>query len=280
MSTSRRFQWPTWAILCLCYVLFAVASTWLANISIFLAIGVVGLSAALHSSLSHEMMHGHPFKNKHLNAALVFPAISLAVPYMRFRDTHLAHHVDERLTDPYDDPESCYMDPKVWNTLSDRMKTILKANNTLAGRMLIGPVLGQFAFMATDWALIRKGDRRVLLGWLWHIPAAILPLWWLAILKIRTFLEHQAHEDDQGRTVIIEDRGLFSLLFLNNNFHSVHHQHPGIVWYDLPKLYDSKRNQFLQHNGGYHFSSYAQVFRSYFFKTKEPVSHPLWPKSE
>ena len=55
---------------------------------------------------------GIRFKNIHLNAALVFPALSFTIPYMRFRDTHLAHHVDSRLTDPYDDPESCYLDRK------------------------------------------------------------------------------------------------------------------------------------------------------------------------
>ena len=37
----------------------------------------------------------------------------------------------------------------------------------------------------------------------------------LSLLKIRTFLEHQAHEKARGRTVIIEDRGPLALLFLN-----------------------------------------------------------------
>jgi fatty acid desaturase len=36
------------------------------------------------------------------------------VPYLRFRDTHLAHHHDPNLTDPYDDPESNFQDPAVW----------------------------------------------------------------------------------------------------------------------------------------------------------------------
>ena len=37
----------------------------------------------------------------------------------------------------------------------------------------------------------------------------------LSILKIRTFLEHQAHRLARARTVIVEDRGLLAFLFLN-----------------------------------------------------------------
>ncbi len=293
--SSRRFEWPTWATLGFCYILFAVSTTWLADVSLLLAIIGAVVSIALHSSLSHEVMHGHPFKNKHLNAALVFPALSFTIPYMRFRDTHLAHHVDSRLTDPYDDPESCYLDPAVWSKLGRIVKALLRFNNTLLGRLVIGPVIGQYLFMRADWRLIKAGDRRVLISWLWQIPAAALPFWWiisvaampvwafllavyigLSVLKIRTFLEHRAHELSRGRTVIIEDRGILAFLFLNNNFHSVHHMHPDVCWYDLPALYESGKERFLAVNEGYRYRSYRDVFRHYFFKAKEPVAHPLW----
>ena len=55
-----------------------------------------------------------------------------------------------------------------------------------------------------------------------------------ALLKIRTYLEHRAHEAPRARTVIIEDRGPLALLFLNNNLHVVHHCHPAVPWYRLP----------------------------------------------
>ena len=48
-----------------------------------------------------------------------------------------------------------------------------------------------------------------------------------SLLKIRTYLEHRAHEAARARTVVIESRGPLALLFLNNNFHVVHHMHPG-----------------------------------------------------
>ena len=295
----RRFQWPTWAALVLCYGVFGIATLWIAPVSLLAAIVAVTLANALHSSLTHEVMHGHPFENKHLNAALVFPALSFTIPYMRFRDTHLAHHVDSRLTDPYDDPESCYLDPAVWATLGPMQQALLRFNNTLFGRVTLGPLIGQYAFMRADWRLITSGDTRVLISWLWHIPAALLPLWWIvsitqmplwayflavyfgiAILKIRTFLEHRAHDLCRGRTVIIEDRGILAFLFLNNNFHSVHHMHPNVAWYELPTLYESGKARFLAVNEGYRYRSYKDVFRQFFFKSKEPVVHPLWSSDQ
>ncbi|ALG89373.1 MULTISPECIES: fatty acid desaturase [Actibacterium] len=287
-------EWPTLALAGLCYGAWGLGSTWLADLWLPLGVGVTALAIVLHSSLSHEVIHGHPFRNRTLSAALVFPALSLCVPYLRFRDTHLAHHRDAILTDPYDDPESNYLDPGRWERLPRPVQAVLGANNTLAGRLLIGPVIGQAAFMAADLRAIRSGDRSVLAGWLWHIPAVALVLFWLrgaampvpayllatyialSILKIRTFLEHQAHERVRGRTVIIEDRGPLAFLFLNNNLHVVHHMHPAVPWYRLPRLYAGDPGRYLGRNEGYRFRSYAEVFRRFLFRAKDPVPHPLW----
>jgi fatty acid desaturase len=148
--------------------------------------------------------------------------------------------------------------------------------------------------MAADLRAIRGGDRQVLRGWLLHVPgtalvlvavwASPLPVWAyllacygaLSLLKIRTFLEHQAHERARGRTVIIEDRGPLAFLFLNNNFHVVHHMHPKVPWYALPALYAARQSRFLACNDGYRYRSYAEVFRAHFWRAKDPVPHPLW----
>ena len=79
------------------------------------------------------------------------------MPYLRFRDQHLAHHQDSNLTDPYDDPESNYLDPAAWARMPRILRLLRRFNNTLAGRMLIGPALGQVCFMAGDWKAIRAG---------------------------------------------------------------------------------------------------------------------------
>jgi fatty acid desaturase len=295
--TGRRgaVEWPTLGLLGLCYGVWGFGTTWAAAWFLPLGMVMVTLAAALHSSLCHEALHGHPTRVRWLNEALVFPALTLCIPYLRFRDTHLAHHRDAILTDPYDDPESNYLDPAVWEQLSPVTRAILNLNNRLIGRLLIGPMVGQVAFMAGDWRAIRGGDRRVLHGWLWHIPALALVIWWMAalgqmpvwafllasyaalsILKIRTFLEHQAHLRARGRTVIIEDRGWLAFLFLNNNLHVVHHMHPKLPWYRLPGVYFGNRARYLACNEGYMFRSYAEVFRRYLFRAKDQVPHPLW----
>ncbi len=97
------------------------------------------------------------------------------------------------------------------------------------------------------------------------------------ILKIRTYLEHRAHEAFRARTVIIEDKGLLSLLFLNNNLHVVHHCHPALPWYKLPDLYAAKGEHYRRRNESYVYRSYADIFRQFLFKAKDPVPHPVWP---
>ncbi|SNT35294.1 fatty acid desaturase [Antarctobacter heliothermus] len=293
----RGLEWPTLALLAACYAIWGLGTTVAAAAWLPLGMVLVVVGAALHSSLSHEMLHGHPFRSPGWNAALVFPALSLVVPYLRFKDTHMAHHRDAILTDPYDDPESNFMDPAVWGRVPRWGRALLRVNNTLAGRMLLGPLIGTLGFVFGDLRAVCHGDRRVALGWLLHVPAVAVVDWWmgtvgqmpvwafllstyaaLSVLKIRTFLEHRAHETAQARTVIIEDRGVLALLFLNNNFHIVHHMHAMVPWYRLPAMYRDNRDRYLSRNGEYRYASYGEVFRRYFWRAKDPVPHPLYPK--
>ncbi len=295
----KSLEWPTLALAVLCYAAFAAATTIVAAWSLPLAIAVTAVTVTLHASLTHEVVHGHPTRNERLNAALVFPATSLLVPFGRFRDTHLDHHMDADLTDPYDDPESNYLDPAVWFQLPRLVRSILRFNNTLLGRIMIGPLIGLIIFIVGEVRLGREGDCRVARAWLWHIPAVSLVFLWLVavsampiwaylvsvyvgigLLRIRTFLEHQAHERASGRTVIIEDRGPLSLLFLNNNLHVVHHNHPGVPWYDLPATYAANRDRYVAQNGGYLFRSYGDVFRQFLLRAKDPVPHPYWTQGD
>jgi fatty acid desaturase len=66
-------------------------------------------------------------------------------------------------------------------------------------------------------------------------------------------------------------------LFLNNNFHAVHHRHPKLAWYHLPALYHQQKAAVLAQNHDYYFRNYAAVFRAYLLRSKDPVAHPLWP---
>ncbi len=295
-KTNSDFEWPTLLLLCVTYVVWAIGTlVWTSFPP--LSIALIAIATAQFSSLQHEVLHGHPFQNKRLNEALVFPALGLVMPYQRFRDLHLQHHFDPDLTDPYDDPESNYYDPAVWVGLSGPMQQLLRFNNTLLGRMLVGPAVGLWAFVSGDVARVRLGNRAVLRAWAMNaaglVPVAVwlalwgnMPLWayglgayfGFSLLKIRTFLEHRAHDIYRARTVVIEDHGPLALLFLNNNFHAVHHMHPRVAWYRLPALYAAKRDHYLRCNQTYVYKSYAEVFRRYFLHAKDPVPHPVWPQ--
>ena len=288
-------EWPTVGLMLLCYGAWAVAITWAAAVWLPLGMALAALAIALHSSLTHEALHGHPFRNERLNEATVFLCLGLFIPYRRFRDLHLAHHVDSILTDPYDDPESNYMDPDVWARLPRWGQVVLRLNNTLAGRMLFGPALSVWTLCRDDWRAVRSGDGKVLNAWLMHLPGVVpvvalviwapMPFWaylvsayaGFSILKIRTFLEHRAHERASGRTVVIEDKGPLALIFLNNNLHVVHHMHPKVAWYRLPRLFEENREKYLKRNDGYYYRSYAEIFARHFLTPKDPVPHPMWP---
>lgn len=135
-----------------------------------------------------------------------------------------------------------------------------------------------------DWALHGLGLALVV----WITLATATPIWalclgayiGLGLVKIRTFLEHRAHQDCHGRTVVIEDRGPLAWLFLHNNLHVVHHLHPGVPWHALPRLYRKNRDSYLQSNQGYHYHSYREVFARYLLRSKDPVPHPLWSSKD
>lgn len=293
-SQAPAVEWPTFLVLLATYGIWIFATSALYASLPVVATIIAGLAVAQFSSLQHETLHGHPFRSRILSEAAVLPALTLTVPYGRFRDTHLAHHHDPDLTDPYDDPESNFLDPAVWNRLSAPIRALLRANNTVLGRMTLGPLIGNALWLRGEAALILAGDAHVRREWALHmvglVPVvawlwvAAMPWWaylvaaWIGhgLLKLRTYLEHRAHDTARARTVVVEDRGPFALLFLNNNFHVVHHMHPTVPWYRLPALYDQNRAHYLRRNGGYAYRSYAQIIRAHFLRAKDPVPHPLW----
>lgn len=296
----HAIEWPTLAMLVLTYAVWAIGTLLWPSSGVF-SVLLTMVAVAQFSSLQHEVLHGHPFRNQALNDLLVFPGFSPTIPYMRFKDTHLRHHYDPNLTDPYDDPESNFFDPAQWQRMPPAVQAVLRLHNTLLARLILGPAIGSWYFIKGDLALIRAGNRRVIVSWVWHLVGVSLVLAWLllvtempiwaylvaayggySLLKIRTFLEHRAHASFRARTVIVEDKGPLALLFLNNNLHVVHHMHPKVPWYQLPRLYAEKADHYRRRNDAYVFANYREIFARYLFRAKDPVAHPLWPvpKSE
>ncbi|HEV7252376.1 MAG TPA: fatty acid desaturase [Mesorhizobium sp.] len=293
-SRKPAIEWPTVLLIAACYAAWAAACLWLWPISPMLAVLVLGVVLAMQSSLMHEASHGHPTRKLWVNELLVGLPVGLVYPFRRFRVLHLRHHADERLTDPFDDPESYYQALWRHRALPRWLKGLLKVNNTMVGRFVLGPWLASAGFLLSDAKLLGAGDRAVRRAWAHHaiglalvLPfvtlVAGIPLWayvlgpvWLgqALISIRTFAEHQWAERPDGRTLIVE-RSPFALLFLNNNLHLVHHKNPTVAWYRLPMLFRARREEWLKLNDGYVFPNYSALFRAFAFRPKEPVVHPV-----
>jgi fatty acid desaturase len=288
----ERVEWPTVGMIALAYGGWAAAGVWLWPAVPWLALAVMAVLAALHSSLVHECLHGHPTRHRLLNEGLMAVPLFLVYPYRRYRATHLAHHADDRLTDPFDDPESWYRARWQWEAMPGWFRALLVANNTMLGRVVMGPWLGAIGFVASELRLIRDNARGVRLAWALHLPGVAvvlglvwamgIPLWlyllgvvWpaLSLIAIRTYAEHRWHEDPNGRTIIVE-RSPLAWLVLNNNLHIVHHRHPNVPWYRLPRLYAEHREEFRRLNHGYWYPNYSALFRAHALRPKEPVAHP------
>lgn len=293
-SRKPSVEWPTVALIVFCYGTWLAAGFLLWPTYPIIALLVLAFTVALHSSLVHEVLHGHPTRNALANEAMVFLPIGLAWPFRRFKTLHLRHHADERLTDPLDDPESYYQALWRHETMPRWLRALLRINNTMVGRFVLGPWLSIVGFVAGDARLILAGDRSVRLAWALHLAGLALvlpviaygfgiPLWlyvlvpaWLgqSMIAIRTFAEHQWDEAPEGRTVIVEKTPL-SFLFLNNNLHFVHHASPTVAWYNLPQLFSDRRDEWVRMNNGYVFPNYFAMLKAYAFKAKEPVVHPV-----
>jgi fatty acid desaturase len=224
------------------------------------------------------------------------------LPYGCYRDLHLQHHNDAHLTDPDHDPESYYLLPDDWAATRGLKRVLFAVNQTLAGRMLIGPAISMCRLWASEWRIILQGDTRRLPCWLGYFAASAIvvafvtlvcgmPFWQyyalvaypgISLALVRSYCEHQAVENVGERTVIVEASAFWSLLFLNNNLHVAHHARPAIAWYDLPAYYRAQRDTLIRQNKGYLMQGYGEIFRRYLVSPKEPVAHPNpgWLKGE
>jgi fatty acid desaturase len=290
-SRRVKVEWLTLGLILGCYSVWLVAGMSYGAMP-WLPIILIPLLAAFQSSLQHEALHGHPTRNAKINEALVFLPIAVFYPFRRYKNLHLRHHADERLTDPYDDPESYYRALTDWEKLPGWIKKVLRLNNALVGRVLIGPAIGVVGFVLTELRLLAAGGKAHRIAWMLHIAGLLpvllivhylfaMPLWLygllayasLSILAIRSFCEHQWSEHPDGRTVIIE-KSILGLLFLNNNLHLVHHKRPTAAWYHLPRLYREQPEEWQRMNDGYVFRNYFDVLKAFGVRGKEPVVHP------
>lgn len=293
-SRSREFEWPTLALIVLVYAVLAALVWWHAVLPWWVILPVGAYAAALHVSLQHETLHGHPTGTRWLNEALIFVTPHFWLPFPIYRKTHLVHHNDSDLTDPRRDPESYYMLPESWAALPGPKRALYRANQTLAGRMLLGPAISIVRMWSSDAVAIARGDGFVAKAWIYHLIAAALtiylivavagmPLWQYVVLiaypgislaLVRSYCEHRAAPTPELRTIIVEASPFWSLLFLYNNLHVAHHSRPALAWYKIPAYYRAEKQEMLARNGGYTMRGYGEIFRRHFLVAKEPIPYP------
>jgi fatty acid desaturase len=290
----RRWEVPTWG------VAFAIYAAWFALVwfhaHIPWPLQMLGGAYVLawHFSLQHEAIHGWRSIPRWLRTAVVWPPIGGWFPFELYKRSHTAHHRNTVLTYPGEDTESVYHRQDDWSRYSRPWQAVLLFNQTLLGRLTVGPVLRLRKLVLTEWAKLRAGDFRDVPIWLrffaglavvlWFVSGvAGMPVWHyylvfvlpgLSLGLLRAFIEHRWGPTPGERTASVESNWVFGLLFLWNNLHIVHHLYPQMAWFEIPGFWRRHREKLLEHNGHYVFPGYFDIARRWLLKPVFVPAHP------
>ena len=289
----KKIEYLTLSLLFGTYVCWGLLTSLHELLPLWLVLPLLTVLLSFHGSLQHEVIHYHPTASQSLNEALASPPLVLYLPFVLYRDTHRQHHVLENISYPNKDPESYYFSQERWQALPQYLKHLYLWNNSLVGRIFIGPALGVTGFLLGEFNKLKAGDEYTIKAWLAYLPWFTLVLVWLlywqfplwlyalacyfsiSLTSVRIFAEHQAVDMPTQRTIVVESNGFLSYLFLQNNLHAVHHKYPALPWYQLRAKYLQEREAILEENGDYRLANYFELFKRYAWKPKEGVVHPL-----
>lgn len=287
-------EWPTWLLIVVIY------GGWLGTLACWNELGPIAATClmiwwcAWYMSLQHELIHGHPTSSPAVNRLFGILPLTVWYPYTLYRNSHLRHHVDADLTMPALDTESSYVSAAAWEGMNRPLRALLWFNRTFWGRLLVGPALAIGATWREAARQPLRGDWRQAMMWLRHLAMLGAMLWWIestfevaawyyllaisypaqSLAMIRSYYEHRPAVDHKQRIVLNEAGPVFRLLFLNNNYHLVHHDFPSLPWYLLPRVFRARREGYIARSGGFHVRGYGQLMRQFGFK---PVDAPVHP---
>ncbi len=286
-------EWPTVSVVTCFAATYAALIEFASGLPVALLLPMLALFGAMHMSLQHEILHGHPTQSTAANTVLGFMPLSLWLPFLRYKRSHIVHHTVE-LTDPVDDPESFYVNPDEWLHAGPVWRGFLTANRTLLGRMTVGAVYGMASYLWSELGTARR-DRQIAAQWAAHLAGCVVVAWWLfavndispavyvvgfsfggySLTLLRSFAEHRA-TDTGTRSAVIKASAPMALLYLNNNLHHTHHALPDAPWYRLPDLHEVlESDQAAAAGAGLYGGGYLEVARRYLLRPFCQPVHPL-----
>jgi fatty acid desaturase len=289
----ERYEGPTWCIAAAVYGGWSVLL--LAHAALpWWAILLIGAPLiAWHGSLQHETIHGLRRVPRFVRSLLAAPPLGVFFPYAVYRRSHMRHHRADTLTIPIVDPESFYHPIEAWQRYPPLVRAAYRVNQTLIGRLLVGPALQIGSLAAGGVRALRRGDaaafrdagaHALMLGALLVVVADVARMpWWqylvliaypgAALGMLRSFFEHRWADDQAHRTATVENRFPFGLLFLNNNYHAVHHDDPTLPWYQIPAVWNARRTELLARTGDFYVNGYGAIARRWLVR---PLGDPVF----
>ncbi len=289
-----RSEWPTWLLIGAVYGGWFATALNARTLGLPIATAILIVLSCLYMSLQHELLHGHPTPWARVNTLLGLAPLAVWFPYAVYRDSHLRHHDDAHLTDPDRDPESYFVSAERWRNAGPLLRAMLGFRNTFVGRVVIGPAFSIAGTVTVGIVQIADGNWRIAGAWTLHLALLAALMSWLdvhcginpllfavgigypalALASVRSFQEHRPAHDTAERSVINESAWCWRLLFLNNNFHAVHHDLPGVPWFALGRVYHERRDAYLARNGHFLVRGYGEWLFRHALTSALPALHP------
>ena len=298
-ASLRRGELPTWLVAAAIYGGWLVLTLHAKELPWWIAAPALGCIIGWHNSLQHEVIHGHPTRWRAINDALGMPPLGLWMPFHAYRRLHLLHHRVSQLTDPGTDPESNYFTAGQWRRMPSALRRLMTFNNTLLGRLTVGPAIAAARYWRAEIRALAAGDaRRVVREWWHHLALAALLLWWvtavcgmalwvyllaaavgLSFTLHRSFNEHRPAQGGDTRSVTVDAAPFWRLLYLGNNFHALHHSRPDLPWFRLLETHRQGCGERPQPANGFAYRGYGDILGRYMFRPKDTPVHPFAAES-
>ena len=296
-AATRQTEWPTWVLWLVILTSWFSLVYWHSALPAWVGTPLMVVVLAWYLSFQHELTHGHPTRNATINRLIGLPPLAIWYPFDTYKIDHLKHHEDAHLTGPGVDTESNYITPEQAQTMGAVALWLYRTQRTALGRMAIGPAIVIVSLVSKAVRQLGAGQWQELKVWAVHLPLVFALLWcletytsvsaWtycfgmaypaLGLVMLRSLYEHRPGALPAHRTVINEAGAFWRLLFLNNNYHVVHHAYPALPWYLIPEAYAADSRGYQIRNGGFVVSGYGWLIRKFAWT---PVDNPILTSSQ